>query len=84
MATPTLVPLASLGLGDVVRISGHNAFNDATVKRLNQDGTVQVVRPYIQTADFSYTGGVITYIGLEEFAMHGADVELIRKGDPLK
>jgi len=79
-----LVPLKSLGLGDVVRISGHGAFEDATVKKLNADGSVQVVRPYIQTADFSYTGGVITYIGLEDFAMHGADVELVRKGAPLK
>ena len=84
MATPTLVPLSSLSLGDVVRLNGQGVYSDATVKKLNEDGSVQVIRPYIQTADFSYTGGVMCYIGFEDFALHGAPVELIRKGALLK
>ena len=33
------------------------------------DGLVHVYRPYATTADFSYTGGVIPYIGIEQFTL---------------
>jgi len=80
----TRVPVSSLGLGDVIQLDGET-YTFATVKRINPDSSVQVVRPYIQPADFSYTGGVITYIGQEDFALlPQGNATLVRKGDPLK
>lgn len=52
-------------LGDVVR-SSDQEFSDSTVKQI-QDGFITLVRPYIHTSDFATTGGLITYIGLEEY-----------------
>ncbi len=39
-----------------------------TVKQV-KDGTVTMFRPYTHTADFSSTGGVICYVGVEEYQM---------------
>ena len=84
MATPSRVPVASLGLGDVIQLDLED-YSFATVRKINPDGSVQVVRPYIHCADFSYTGGVMTYIGQEDFALlPNGNATLIKKGDPLK
>lgn len=37
-----------------------------TVKQI-ADGNVSMFRPYTHTADFSSTGGVICYVGIEEY-----------------
>lgn len=78
------VKVGALNLGDVVRVWNDDAYGDATVKQI-KDGQVTFFRPYVQTADFSYTGGVICYLGFEEFTRFLDDtVELVRKGRPLK
>ena len=37
-----------------------------TVKQI-KDNVITFFRPYTHTADFSYTGGVICYVGTEEW-----------------
>lgn len=65
-----------LKLGDVVQVFD-GAYGTATVKQI-RDGMITFFRPYTQTADFSYTGGVICYIGFEEFTrFHSDDQEWI-------
>lgn len=54
-----------LKLADVIRLDA-DKFADAIVCQIT-DTEVILRRPYMQAEDFSYTGGVITYIGLEEF-----------------
>jgi hypothetical protein len=78
-----MVELKDLKLGDVVRLD-LQAYGDATVRKINADGTVVVFRPYVHSEDFSYTGGVICYIGTEDVTLHGAPVVLVKRGQPLK
>lgn len=58
-----------LKLADVIRLSEHIAYNTAVVVNI-RDGAIHVERPYMVTADFSYTGGVIAYIGVERFSFY--------------
>ena len=52
-------------LGDTVRYTPFgSAWNIAIVKQVTAD-EVTLFRPYGTTADFSYTGGVICYVGIE-------------------
>jgi hypothetical protein len=77
-------PVSALALGDIVKVAA-GPYGTATVRQVYPDGSAQVWRPYIMVADFSYTGGVIPSIGLEDFRLFpGSTVELLRKGDPLK
>jgi hypothetical protein len=62
-----------LALGDVVQLSD-GPYSCATVKKVGED-EVTFFRPYVQTADFSYTGGVPCYIGIEEFSVYRGDSE---------
>jgi hypothetical protein len=57
-----------LKLADTIRLSANYEypFDHATVIKI-EEKEITVIRPYIQTADFSYTGGVIPYIGFEQF-----------------
>ena len=56
-----------LALADVIDCYGHHGpFATATVTGIGLD-YVELTRPYGVTADFSYTGGVIHYTGLEVF-----------------
>ncbi len=62
-----------LRLADVVSqasMRGHlvadRPFSTCTVIQVEED-RVKLFRPYGQTADFSHTGGVIPYIGIEEY-----------------
>ena len=78
------VKVSQLGLGDVVDL-GLTVYSFATVCKVEDNGWVHLHRPYIQTADFSYTGGVITYIGQENFSLSpDGEIELARKGMPLR
>ena len=56
---------AELQLGDVLKL-GNQTWDCAIVKKI-EEHTVAIFRPYGTTADFSYTGGVICYVGIEEF-----------------
>ena len=57
-----------LKLGDRVRPKNSfmRCFNDMVVKQIHNE-EITFYRPYVHTADFSYTGGVICFIGIEEF-----------------
>lgn len=55
---------AELKLTDQIRLF-EDPYGWATVREITEEEVI-LTRPYIATADFSYTGGVMTYIGLEE------------------
>ena len=74
--TPKKVSASELQLGDVVRVT-EGEYSTATVYRL-VDGAAQVWRPYVAVSDFSYTGGVIPTIGIEDFTLRG-EVTLLRR-----
>lgn len=76
----------NIALGDVVRIGNDSgSFPDHTVCKVNEDGTVNLFRPYVRTADFSYTGGVICYVGISQTDSVDPDrLTLVQKGQPLK
>lgn len=58
-----------LKLGDVVRLHDYNsAFSDCTVINI-ENGAITLFRPYVHLADFTYTGGVIPYVGFEKFVV---------------
>jgi hypothetical protein len=59
--------MSELQLADTVRI-GDDAFGFAVVTQI-ADGLVHFFRPYAHTADFSYTGGVMTYVGIETWTV---------------
>lgn len=59
---------SELRLADVVLLERLNAYHTATVKQI-KDGQITFFRPYVQTADFSCTSGVICYIGIEEWTI---------------
>lgn len=70
------MPAAELRLADVVRVTD-GAWGTATVIKIEEDA-VTFFRPYVQTADFSYTGGVIPYIGIETFRVGKGDTRPYR------
>lgn len=45
-----------------------NPYSDCTVIKIDETG-VTVMRPYVHTSDFVYTGGVIGYIGIEQYTI---------------
>jgi hypothetical protein len=59
---------------------GFDAWQAAIVKQITET-EIRLFRPYGATADFSYTGGVICYVGIEEYALPRDDsaVLLIRR-----
>lgn len=61
------VPARDLVLGDVVKVM-EGAWGWATVVRIEED-VVHLFRPYVHVGDFSYTGGVLHYIGSETFSL---------------
>ena len=77
------VPGRKLNLGDVVRLDGQSPYDCATVKQLTAY-EVTLFRPYVSTADFSYSGGVVCYIGIEEFkASRSGTFNVIERALPL-
>lgn len=65
---PHIVKINELQLGDVVALYPEMAFSTAIVSNI-KDGYVTLFRPYGTSADFSYSGGVIPYIGIEEYKL---------------
>ena len=62
-----------LQLADVVQRTKNNlVFGTLTVSQIEND-FVTFFRPYTHTADFSSSGGVICYVGFEEFKVHVQD-----------
>jgi hypothetical protein len=81
----SMTKLTDLKLGDVVQLD-IESYRDATVKQI-KDGEITLFRPYVQTADFSYTGGVMCYVGIEEFKIPldaNRAIRLVRKGPTLR
>jgi hypothetical protein len=61
------VVASELQLADEVSmVSGNETWKTCIVKQI-ANGQVHLFRPYGVTADFSYTGGVICYVGIEEY-----------------
>ena len=59
--------VAELKLRDVVALRVDGApFNSSVVTQITED-VVKLFRPYATTSDFSYTGGVIPYVGIEQW-----------------
>lgn len=59
------LPISQLQLGDTVEVF-EGCFGTAVVNQI-ANGSVHFFRPYAMTEDFSYTGGVIPFIGIETF-----------------
>lgn len=80
------VPLTDLKLGDVVATVRTAAYRAATVVKIDGDA-VHLERPYIHTADFEYTGGVISYVGIDRYTLPLTDawpVLRLAVGPPLR
>ncbi len=69
-----------LRVRDIVRLS-NLPYADATVVKI-ESHLIHLVRPYLHTADFEYTGGVIPYVGLERMTLMVSDtkINVIRTG----
>jgi len=59
------VKYSDLKLRDIVDLESGD-YSIATVIQITDRG-IKFFRPYVMTSDFSYTAGVIPYIGFEEF-----------------
>ena len=66
----SVLKTSELQLGDVVRPyeNGFASYSTQTVKKIT-DVQAIMFRPYTHTGDFSYTGGVICYVGIEEYGV---------------
>lgn len=60
------IAIRDLRLADVCQVLDNGPWGSATVTQI-KDGVVHFERPYGTTSDFSYTGGVIAYVGCERF-----------------
>lgn len=67
-ANPIICKVAELQLADVVELF-EGPFGTGVVKQI-RDGMVTIFRPYGASDDFSYTGGVICYVGMEDCKYH--------------
>lgn len=79
MPTMNLKP-RDLKLGDVVRAMPYDGpWSTAIVRKIDEkEGTVTLFRPYGTCSDFSYTGGVVCYTGIEEFNLYlSSDREIL-------
>lgn len=63
------VTAREMQLGDVIEHSPHGVWSTCIVKQITAS-EVRLFRPYGTTADFEYTGGVICYVGIEEFGLY--------------
>jgi len=66
VTTKKMIKPKDMQLADTVQYRPFGKWSNAIVKQI-KDGEVTLFRPYGHTADFSYTGGVICYIGVEEY-----------------
>jgi len=77
------VKIKDLKLADTVRMYPDMKFCDSVVKQIEYERVI-LFRPYATTADFSYTGGVIPFIGIEEVVLYRSDdmeVEVLERKD---
>ena len=77
-----------LKLGDVISLD-LKGYSTATVISIGGEDSwkwVEVIRPYIHIANFIYTGGVIPYIGFEQFklTMNEQEVTLLSRDNNLR
>lgn len=80
-----------IGLGDVVVMGFSGGYNIATVTQVHEDGTVDLLRPYVHTGDVGYAGSekgstrVLGYLGFEEIKkLNPKNLDRLRKGDPVR
>jgi len=62
------IKASELQLGDVICLFPEMAFSSCVVKKIEKE-KITLFRPYGVSSDFSYTGGVICYTGIEEFSI---------------
>lgn len=65
--TPRTIKTSELQLADVVAQHPVGDLWQTTLVTQVKDGKVHLFRPYGHTGDFSYTGGVIPYVGIETY-----------------
>ena len=67
---PILISVTELQLGDTVAMwkDVDEPWTNGIVNQI-RDGIVHIFRPYGCCADFSYAGGVIPYIGIENITI---------------
>jgi hypothetical protein len=70
---PIQIPTRDLRLADTVIVTNDCGPWNTSIVRKVTDTEVMLFRPYGTTADFSYTGGVICYVGIEEFSIPRGD-----------
>ena len=70
-------------LADVVQmVGGFNEGWGASIVKQVTDQDVTIFRPYGHHANFSYTGGVICYVGIDEYNLRrdsSVEYELLRR-----
>ena len=72
-----------LKLGDVVNLTSTDGWNTCLIKKIDH-GKITLFRPYGTTTDFSYTGGVVCLVGIEEWEVPIDDCPfytLVRRGN---
>ena len=74
-----IVKVSDLKLGDIIRFGSqpYGKYMDCTVKQI-KDGIVTLFRPYVETSDFSHTGGVTCLVGIEEFSIEHDSLTVLR------
>ena len=73
MKFPCAVKARDLQLADTVQTNDVSLFSFAVVTKI-ENREIHLFRPYATTADFSYTGGVIPYIGIETYSIPANDL----------
>lgn len=66
------VKASDLKLADTVQLWQEQSWGTALVKQI-KDGWITLFRPYGVTSDYSDSGGVFCYIGIEEFKVLADD-----------
>ncbi len=64
---PLELGVRDLRLADVVTMKGAVSVFAASVVKQITETEITLFRPYVHTDDFSYCGGVICYIGVENY-----------------
>ena len=66
-----------LRLADTIRIPSAGIKWNCAIVRQIKETSIELFRPYGTTADFSYTGGVICYIGIECYEIPRDNCEFV-------
>lgn len=72
LKTPYVIDAKDCRLGDIVRPvvldNPNEGYSDSTVIKIT-DQSVTLFRPYVHTSDFTYTDGVIPYVGMNQYTV---------------